>query len=123
MINEETELRILKIERAIDNEQKNKLRYAMLTGAFFIGSGVLLKFNPNESQILMDEISSIYSWDAFISYFDDLGPAVCTTILGGFASAVKSIKAHNNIKEYKSDLNDLNSLNVEEKGKAYVKRM
>lgn len=110
MAREHRKFTILQRERAMTEAQKNKNKASLMAGLCILGAAVAVYFNGQDAnQVIQNELDAIYSWEALVQYFKDLGPLTTLLSAGAGAFIAKYLKNAKKLKKAQNEFIDFNS--------------
>lgn len=110
MARENRKFKILQMETTMNDAQKAKNRAAIMAGLCILSASAAGYFSGQDmNTIIQHELNSIYSWQAFGEYLQDLGPL--TTLLSASAGGF-IVKYFNNSKKLKQAQNEFINFNA-----------
>lgn len=110
MAREHRKFTILQRERAMTEAQKAKNKASLMAGLCILGAAVTVYFNGQDAnQVLQTQLDAIYSWEALVQYFKDLGPLTTLLSTGAAAFIAKYLKNSKKLKNAQNEFIDFNN--------------
>lgn len=110
MAREKRKYTILQRERAMSEAQKGKTRSAVIAGLCILSTTVAVHFNGQDiQQIIQQQLNAIYSWEALIQYFKDIGPLTTLLTAGTVLFAERYLNYSKKLKQIQNEFIDFNN--------------
>ena len=101
---------ILQRERAVSDAQRARVRAAIMAGICMLGAAAAIIFNGQDPNVVIQhELQSIYSWDALVQYFQDLGPAVTLLSTGAVGFVARYLRHSRRFRDAQHQIEDFNA--------------
>lgn len=114
---EQKKFEILKRQTQIEHSQRDRHRFAMFTGLCFLGAAAslfaknpeLLDFQSGEfGRLFQVELDSLFSYEALLDYFKELGPGTVIFTGGSVNFLRKYFKSNKKICELQREIDMIN---------------
>lgn len=98
---------IIQRHRALNEAEKKQIVSGICAGLCFLGLSAAIFFNPAEAnRVLQDEIKMIYSWEAVVQYFKDIGPLETLLAAGAGTFIATYLRSKKEAKKIQGELED-----------------